>query len=190
MSQHGGITPRLMGVRIETIETSQRSLIMNKLTLEVFHSSEYDLMDYFEEPAPGWYYWKVGPGIHVLDLDPKGPFPTREEAARAAGCPGRAGSDPAVSLPQGWEVRRANRTYDEQFVGTIYWIQPAPGLNGGSQIPGSREPALLVAELRTNEGLYLSKEFEVDEWNEAARYLDQIYEATILTPGPAKGEEE
>ena len=76
-------------------------------------------------------------------------------------------------LPQGWAVRRANRTYDEPFVGTVYWIH--------EQIPGSREQELLVAELRTHEGLYLSKEFEVDEWEKAARYLDQVYEATTLT---------
>ena len=58
---------------------------MNTPTHEVFHSSEYDLLDYFEEgPDPGWYYWKTGPGIHVLDLDPKGPFPTQEKAQAAS----------------------------------------------------------------------------------------------------------
>ena len=146
---------------------------MNTFTLEVFHSSEYDLLDYFEDPAPGWYYWIVGEGIHEQDWDPKGPFLTREEAARVAGCPSHAEKGPAVTLPKGWAIRRANRTYDEAFVGTIERMK--------SQIPGRAEPALLVAELRTNEGLYLSKEFETDEWNEAALYLDQVYKATTLT---------
>ena len=58
---------------------------MNTLTLKVVHSNEYDLLDYFEEePAEGWYYWYKGPGIHVLDLDPKGPFATQAEARKAA----------------------------------------------------------------------------------------------------------
>ena len=146
--------------------------------LEVFHSSEYDLLDYFdEEPAEGWYYWKTGPGIHVLDLEPKGPFSTQEKA-RAAGQRGRAlpraaraascGPKGAVRMPEAWQIHQMNRYYDERFMGRIY------------QFRREQPPHLtcLVAEMRLDTELYACQEFNEHAWFQAAQYLDRMYKNT------------
>lgn len=60
--------------------------------------------------------------------------------------------------PTGWTCVRMNRTYDENYVGTIF-----------------EQDGYLLAELRTGEGIYIAREFEPGAWEVACRYLDDVY---------------
>ena len=70
----------------------------------------------------------------------------------------------SIKLPQGWKVMRVNRTYDERFLGSVY--------NGEDR---------LVAVLLQPEGEYLSREFEVHQWQEATLFLDSVFKGVSLT---------